>query len=664
MSTEPGIFSATRRSVEDQCVIDPDTVALDAGGPRLVWAAPGSQAVDQVLAGYRAGGLAGLARVSGPWGVVLWDPQRRSHVIATDPIGVQPMFWARTSGGAIAVSSRIAVLADRPDVSEDLDHEGILISEARACTGEAGLEHTRFLAIRSIGMGRAIEVGSQGRITRHRYYDPRQIEVDESLSLEDCSDLLVERIDAAVRRSVQGEHRFGSHVSGGLDCTTIACRASQVLGERGQALVAGYSWAPSEEEIARFPGDERDLLDAVTAQEGFPIRRVSRGPHGRWFFERDPNRYPQSTHNRERFILPVAQQDGIDVMLSGWGGDELSSFNGRVVADHLFRTGQWGQLLRIGASNVRRKPGRARRVRGAARLLAGTAFWQLPEQITSWRHPGDRKAEAELDREIDDALRSVSELAADLRRERYRRFQRMTDPHDYQLELLTGGHLQHRTGGWYQTGELFGIRYRYPLLDLGVVEAALSLPWYAYRSRGWTRIAYRRAASTWVPAEVAWNLHKVEPALFFPPTAAAGTANADAGDRAAASRQTEAGEPSGRSTGADSRPAAPGEPLAAADPSAAGVSAGQVRPENRASETGPGGSAELADRGGTAGAGEQRTEDAPAGAAEQAALVRFEVPDPRYRETMRVVGLSYRRATQRGRVDPDSRVQARPDAAV
>ena len=82
--------------------------------------------------------------------------------------------------------------------------------------------------------------------------------------------------------------------------------------------------------------------------------------------------------------------------------------------------------------------------------------------------------------------------------------------------LLTGGHLQRRCDGWYQTGRLFDIFYRYPLLDLDVVTAALQLPWWAFCSQGWTRTAFRMAVEPWVPPSVAWNVTKSEPALFAP----------------------------------------------------------------------------------------------------------------------------------------------------
>ena len=50
-----------------------------------------------------------------------------------------------------------------------------------------------------------------------------------------------------------------------------------------------------------------------------------------------------------------------------------------------------------------------------------------------------------------------------------------------------------------------------------MVEAAIRLPWWAFRSQGWSRVAYRTAVDPWVPASVAWNVGKFEPALFWPP---------------------------------------------------------------------------------------------------------------------------------------------------
>jgi asparagine synthase (glutamine-hydrolysing) len=320
-----------------------------------------------------------------------------------------------------------------------------------------------------------------------------------------------------VRRLVPDDTAVGGHVSGGLDCTAVTCRGNQVLAESGRSLVAGYSWAPDERVVPRCEGDERTLLDDVAAQESLAVRRVLRDESGDWFAELDRDRYPPTTHNQERFVLAQAKADGVGVMLSGWGGDELASFNGRAVLHHLARQGNvravWNQTSR----RVKLKAIRPVGLVPQLRSFAATLFEASPDRVQDLRRRHDARERDAHEAETDAVLRAVSDLAADTRRARLKSFQQARDHHEYQLALLADGHLQRRCDGWYQTGRLFDVFYRYPLLDLDVVNAALQLPWWAFCSHGWTRTAFRLAVEPWVPASVAWNISKTEPALFAPP---------------------------------------------------------------------------------------------------------------------------------------------------
>jgi asparagine synthase (glutamine-hydrolysing) len=517
------------------CTFDPAVAPVGAEGgpdrPRLLWAAPGSIAVDEVAAAWaRRAHLADLGQVGGPWGVVLWDPSARAHVVAVDPVGVQPLFWARTADGRVAVASWLAQLVDRPDVDDALDPEGILLDEGQGIFGEPVLHRTRFRAVQRIPWGRALVVRPDGATSLRQHWDPRaRSGPDPTLSPEDCAELLAERVDAAIRRLLPADDAaVGAHVSGGLDCTAVACRANQLLRHEGRrGLVAGYSWAPHPDEVPRFAGDERSLLDAVAAAEGIEVRTVRLDGSGDWFLGLDHDRYAQSTHVYERFVLPQARADGVQVLLSGWGGDELASFNGRAVTRSLVRRGRldlvWRHATRRASVAAGGRVGLARTARSFARAVQP----ELPKRLARrMDRPELRAVDAEaatLADELDGALRAWSPLAADVRRDRAEAFLAAGDHHAYQLLLLTGGHLQRRTGWWYQTGRLFDVSYRYPLLDLGVVTAALRLPWWAYRSEGWNRLAFRRAVAPWLPPDVAWNPTKHEPALHSPPTPRART---------------------------------------------------------------------------------------------------------------------------------------------
>jgi hypothetical protein len=152
-----------------------------------------------------------------------------------------------------------------------------------------------------------------------------------------------------------------------------------------------------------------------------------------------------------------------------------------------------------------------------ARAFAGRVWSALPERVTDLRDRESARLMRRWEADLLTRLEAFSPLAAESYRARRDLFGSVRDHHEYQLALLTSSHMQHRTSGWYQTGRLFGVEYRYPLLDVGVVEAALRLPWWAFLSTGWNRTAFRLAVEPWVPASVAWNPAKYEPANFWPP---------------------------------------------------------------------------------------------------------------------------------------------------
>lgn len=484
-------------------------------GPSLIWAAPGSVYVSAIESAWtRRPHLHRLRTISGPWAVALASPTG-DLILACDPVGVQPCYWTRTRSGDIAATSWLAALVDLPEVDDTLDPEGLLLDQGCWLQDPRMHHRTAFRFVSRVPGGHALRIRPDGSTVLERYWDPRDLPgPDESLTLADCADLLRESVDGALREALDGEGPFGSHVSGGLDSSALACRAQALLRDRGDGLVAGIAWSPDEQQVPRMPGDERPLLDDIAAQCSLPVRRVRPSDDDGWFWELNPARYPDSTHFREAAALPVARRLGVRTLISGWGGDELASFNGRGVFQSLvrglhLRTAWRESQLRL--STLREAPP-ARRER--ARAFAGLAWGSLPGGVRSLRAPGETRRERAQARQVADALRELSPLAAEIWIDQVR-LGSSVRPHDeVQLDMLANGYLQHRTAAWYQSGRLMGVGYRFPLLDLAVVEAALRLPWWAYRSAGWDRVAFRLAVAPWVPETVAWNTTKDEPALL------------------------------------------------------------------------------------------------------------------------------------------------------
>lgn len=506
-------------SPEETFVLHPPAEPMGTR-PHVRWVAPGSLHVGRLCDLWESGGtLSELGRVPGPWAAVLWDPMAEAHVVMSDAVGVMPVFVATTVDGDKVVGSWLTALADRPDVDDIADPEGILLTSSMLLQSPLSARFTRIAAIRAVPWGRAVFVHQNGTEHTVRHWFPEDVTpVSPDLTIEECAHLL----DVAVGQAIADQlpppgTKVAAHISSGLDCTTVAIRVHEALRQRGERLTRGYSWSPDEREVPRFEGDERQLLDEISAVSGVPIWTRHSDESGDWFLELDPTRFPDNTLGKERFVLPHAAADGVEILFSGWGGDELCSFNGRRVPETLLRRGHWRPLWLH--SRIRHQVVHGTRAGLRHRwkflnlcLRIITPHWvkNALRPLTTWRDVRNRRNAIRR-------LRTMSPDAAEAYVQRSRSARQAKTFREYQLFLLNLGHLQDRTRSWYQVGRLHGVTYRYPLLDIRVVECALSLPWSAFLSQGWDRVAFRTMSEKYVPLSVAWNVTKIEPANFYPP---------------------------------------------------------------------------------------------------------------------------------------------------
>jgi len=299
-------------------------------------------------------------------------------------------------------------------------------------------------------------------------------------------------------------------VSGGLDSTLVAVLAAEVLAHSGHTLRAALSWSPESSDddvaaraVADFGFDERQLVEDLARQLGTTARfappAVEFAP---WMAEQDPTVFPRVTVRRESQAAPTLADAGISHVLSGWGGDEFVSFNGRGTNRAIVRS------LRIAAM---RSAYRDRRRRGtppgralAATLSPGMPWWIGPRRNLSGQ-PEQRRRMADVAERFPDLH--------DVYRRHQRRLARASGPRDYQLALIEHGHIAQRIESWHQVAVRFGYSYGYPLLDRRLVEWALTMPPEVFRDGEHTRRVFRLAIADLVPGGVRTS-GKTDPVLM------------------------------------------------------------------------------------------------------------------------------------------------------
>ena len=450
-----------------------------------------------LLRSYARWGRACLDRLLGDFAFALWDAKREVLFCARDHVGARPFYYA-LAGERFVFASDIAAVLAAPEVSDELDEA---VVATRLTWGARFLgERTFYRAVRRLLPGHALTV-ERGTPRIHRWWRPEEAPArsasDDALA-EECREILTE----AVRDRVRDGRPVAVHLSGGLDSSGVAVLAARELRRQARRAPPAFAWFPPPEAGPRTVAGDYGAFDPVGRQEDLQL--FCRPPEARDFvasLRRDGTRGGGKLSVREMLVQRAAGGMGVEVLLSGWGGDEGISFNGRDYYPELLRSGRVRQLWRDLRERSRRplaafareallptvSPGAAHAVRGLRR--GEWPFRNKPVFI----HPEFARRVRPLP-EADTASRNGSP--------------------NLRARLLRRGHLSDRMEDWAASGARHGIEYRYPLLDRRVLEFAVGLPSEQFRRGRWSRWLMRRALDPVLPPQVCWNADKADPPPF------------------------------------------------------------------------------------------------------------------------------------------------------
>jgi asparagine synthase (glutamine-hydrolysing) len=285
----------------------------------------------------------------GPFAVAIWDPRSRLLTLARDHLGLNVVMWHR-SERQFAFASMPKGLFALPDVPRELSEEKfadfLVLNHADHAT-------TVYRNIFRVLPAHVLTVkADDGSIAERRYWSPADIKPTRLASDQAYADALRERLDVAVRRQMRSAHPIGSHLTGGLDSSSVSVLAARALGERSQRLAAftqvpgkgfrgavpegGYAdETPYVEAISRAVGNiDVNLVHNDACDDFAELERVFLALDG-------PVRNP-TTLGWMIAISRLARAQGVRVLLGGLYGNCTISWDGwSQAAGHL----QHGRLI-------------------------------------------------------------------------------------------------------------------------------------------------------------------------------------------------------------------------------------------------------------------------------------------------------------------------------
>ena len=437
-------------------------------------------------------GDAAPGRLLGDFALAHWNPHSRQLLLARDIAAVRPLVYHHAPGRHFLFASFPYAIHASGLLPRELDETAFI----RSMYQGYGKVDTWSRGVVALAPGSTLRLHDD-RVERKTYWRPT-LQPRRHSTPADAAQELRALLTAAVESRVAGTAPVAAHLSGGLDSSGLTILASRALARQGRQLF-GYSFLlPPEKRIPE--DDESPYVEAVLAQEP-GIRWQPVHPRTDGGLDVDPDRgLPLDENDTENAVCRFAASSGAQMVLSGWGGDEGATFNGRGMLAHAFGHLRWLYLWRELQAQ------RRERGLGMRHLLLGQTVspllppWALSAAYRLLRQGGisakpDVLNPGPLSQEqhVGDPLRVGSSL-------------RRT-----QLALLSSAHLSVRTGNWAHIGSRYGLAFAFPMLDRRVQEFALSLPPTWHVRDGWRRRPYRDAMKGVLPELVRWRHDKLAP---------------------------------------------------------------------------------------------------------------------------------------------------------
>jgi len=287
---------------------------------------------------YRDLGLDYVDQLRGMYAIAIWDEARERLVLSRDPFGIKTLYYAPTPSGFAFASEPAALLGGSfvGAVLNERKRDELL--QLQFTTGT----ETAFAGIHKVAPGETIVV-EKGAIVarRHRPAVPQEGPRAQSrtAALTQLDSVLNDTVEVHQRADVP----YGMFLSGGIDSTVLLAMMNRLNDRPVMAFTAGFSGTDVP--------DERAHARALAKAQNADHIEVEFGERDFW------SELPAIVRHMDDpvadyALLPTwklaqtAHREGIKVVLSGEGGDELFAGYGRyrsakrwLFAKDMYRTG-------------------------------------------------------------------------------------------------------------------------------------------------------------------------------------------------------------------------------------------------------------------------------------------------------------------------------------
>jgi len=449
-----------------------------------------------ILLAYLKWGEACLSHLFGDFSFVIRDPAKNEIFCARDHFGCRPLYFV-DQPGFLAFASKISAFKSIPGFRYEIREQYVLDS---LCAIERTDSNSAYQGISRLKPAHYIKQTNGQLSPQYRYWELKINEGFRKLTLEEATVELRNRIVEAVRQRIPVKGQPGVELSGGLDSSGIAAVLAKLLGPG--ATIHAFTHSTASEGSAHHKFHHRDVEYSKAVIEQYPSVRQfyiteehSEGGYQALTEALHCLYKPLNLHYAVNadLLFKKAGHTGTSIIFSGLGGDEGISYDGTGYVNELIARGQYSKLREYVQTGTDLR--RWRLYRQYIKLLINYHVpWIADILQKDWKK--ERYRSFALQQHLARKYRMRSSFYSS------HSFPVKPEVRAMQHFRLNYPHIPERIEETSLLAEPNGIEYRYPFLDVRLVEFFFSLPSDQKVKDGTGRYLFRQALKGILPEKI------------------------------------------------------------------------------------------------------------------------------------------------------------------
>ena len=426
----------------------------------------------------------------GDFAFAIWNKEKQELFCARDHLGVKP-FHYYFDKKSFVFSSDIGGILVQDDLHFSLDQRQIADTLSII---KSEKYRTSYNEIRNLPNAHYLKLkNDQLEIKQYWKLEPKKsLQKNDIEIINEFKNLLIEAVKCRVNSKITG-----TELSGGIDSSSITTIASQF------SEIKTFSHILPDSKLGEiFPHkDEREFIHLLGSHS--ITSEVSLLRSLKDHIKNYKNLSQQNFGVFSDQLYLQAQQEKVNVLLSGFGGDEVVTSQSSGYLNELAKNNEWKELktdLKNQYSNKRKYPQALIKLYLKTKLpriynLLRTLKFQKPWWYAKFKNLAlnhNYKKQLNIKKRYFDYYKNIERITLQ----------------EKSIERITHPHVSQRLEYCSLIARKYGIEYRYPLLDIRLIEFYLSVPARLKARNGIGRYIIRRAIEGIVPEKIQWRNDK------------------------------------------------------------------------------------------------------------------------------------------------------------